>query len=182
MNTSILSYFNNSSAIINKVTDMTLWTPYFVIPHRVYFYIYEIWFIHTTSTVLPDEQAKFLANVTSILLKYILLPMFYAYLLRQPTPQVNIHMPNGTQTPVVYGSPSSQEMDLPQVEKDILSHLCNRPTGSTVRMILHNIQESYPEMGMTDVNNRLHILLGKNLVREVEGEVVTAVWVAVNCH
>ena len=100
-------------------------------------------------------------------LTHIILPMFYAYLMRESPPEVRITYPE-----------TVHHEALDALSEDMLEHLRYYRNGVSSRQLLRVKRESYAGLDMFDLNGRLYALKQRNLVSSYNGPVNVTLWIS----
>lgn len=135
----------------------------------VFFYTRPIYKLYTHGNLSPYD----LSVITQLLFevaRFILLPMFYAYLWR-PTPRITIQ--------VACTDRETMTDDLDTIDKSILHTLSRNPSGCTARMIHQRIGPMYPELERSDITERLDALTTLNRAAVIPTNLSSMMWVPI---
>jgi hypothetical protein len=99
-------------------------------------------------------------------LTHIVLPIFYAYLMRESPPEVRITYP------------AEHHEALDALSEDMLQHLRYYRNGVSSRQLLRVMRESYAGLDMFDLNGRLYVLKQRNLISSYIGPANVTLWIS----
>jgi hypothetical protein len=99
-------------------------------------------------------------------LTHIVLPIFYAYLMRESPPEVRITYP------------AEQREALDALSEDMLQHLRYYRNGVSSRQLLRMMRETYVCLDTFDLNGRLYLLKQRNLVSSYIGPANVTLWIS----
>ena len=110
-------------------------------------------------------------------IRYILAPMFFAYLWSPNQPQINVFVPESGPVVIREGEPEPED-DLDETSKQILTQLRGQPSGLTAKRLFKVLQVYDPDVEEFDVNGRLYALSEANLVWRARGTHTAVRWMA----
>ena len=124
--------------------------------------------------MMTPHDMRLVLQLLFELTRFILLPMFYAYIWRvQPAPtQITI------QAPCVDRETMTSD-DLDAIDKSILLSLSRNPSGCTARMIHQRIGPMYPELEKEDIAKRLEVLTGHNRAAILPTNLSSVMWIPI---
>ena len=99
-------------------------------------------------------------------LTHIVLPIFYAYLMRESPPEVRITYP------------AEHHEALDALSEDMLQHLRYYRNGVSSRQLLRVMRETYVCLDTFDLNGRLYLLKQRNLVSSYIGPANVTLWIS----
>ena len=140
-------------------------------------YIYPLWKLYKNSSVNPNDASLILQFMRECL-RYILLPLLYAYIWHPFTEVKHMHT-----TPIPFINhkstndqcPSVDEID--SIDKSILHILSRNPAGCTPRMIQQRICPMYPELEREDIIKRLDILTANKRASILPSKLTSHIWI-----
>lgn len=125
----------------------------------------------------PSElEMRVMGRMSWLILRHLLLPLFYAWLVRAPQAKVTVHIPNSAVARDA--TAKADETNLDPLNKEILSHLQNHPNGLSARQILQAMVVFHPTLELFDINGRLYTLNQNNLVSSLDGVGRAPLWIA----
>jgi hypothetical protein len=113
-----------------------------------------------------------------LLLRNLLLPLFFAYLFRPKAAEVHIHVKQQETDLHIQRENDDEESLLDELDNRIIEQLKKRESGTTARMLTLALRSSYPELELADMDDRLNILQSKGLVSGFKGQLRAPLWVA----
>ena len=133
------------------------------------FYFQPIYKLYTRGNLTPYDLRVIMQLLFEVT-RFILLPMFYAYLWR-PTPQITIQVASTDR--------ETMTEDLDAIDKSILHTLSRNPSGCTARMIHQRIGPMYPELERSDITERLDTLTTLNRAAIIPTNLSSMMWVPI---
>lgn len=148
--------------------------------------------VQSREKLLYDSQ---LHEMLRNLVRYILAPMFFAYLFSIPQNShdvnVNIKMEASEEEEQQQEEEQAPQEEAPQqeeaseedapfemdcLEDDIVEQLRRRPDGMTVKALLRSLQDGWPNLTRESVKARLHHLYDNFVVRNFVGRNDSLLW------
>jgi len=111
------------------------------------------------------------------LLRYAIMPMFFAYLWSPRQQEINIFVPDAGLPTIREGTPEPED-GLDATSRQILLQLRAHPTGLTARKLYETMKVNDGELEEFDVNGQLYALRAKNLVWPTYGRHSSPCWCA----
>ena len=129
------------------------------------------------ATLLMNQVAYYdwLGSDMLILLRPLLISLFFAYLLRPKAAEVHIHMKEANDFVL---DNEDDETLIDELDNSIVEQLKAREPGTSARMLTLALRSSYPELELADMDDRLHILQSKGLVSCFKGQLRAPLWIA----
>ena len=124
--------------------------------------------------ILTPNDMRLVFQLLFDITRFVLLPMFYAYMWRPVTaaPQITI------QAPCVDRETMTSD-DLDTIDKSILLSLSRNPSGCTARMIHQRIGPMYPELEKEDIAKRLESLTAMNRAAILPTNLSSVMWIPI---
>jgi hypothetical protein len=111
------------------------------------------------------------------LLRYAIMPMFFAYLWSPRQQEINIFVPDAGPVTVREGAPQPED-GLDSTSRQILAQLRAHPGGLTARKLYETMKVNDGELEEFDVTGRLYTMRHSNLVWQLPGRHSSPCWSA----
>ena len=122
---------------------------------------------------LSPHDVRIVTQLLFEVMRFILLPLFYAYIWRPVNkPHITVQVPSTDRETM-----TSDDLDV--IDKSILHSLLRNPSGCTTRMIHQRIGPMYPELERKDIDKRLEALTANNRAAILPTTLSSIMWIPI---